>query len=102
MMAQTLQTLMRAIFVIAAVLLGSAIARAEPAKIRIGWAVVPANIGPLMVAKAGLAQHSGNSYAPGFIHFAGAPQQLAALGANEIDIASLAYSTLARGIENGG
>jgi ABC-type nitrate/sulfonate/bicarbonate transport system substrate-binding protein len=96
------RTLTRAVFVIAAVLTALAIARAEPAKIRIGWAVVPANIGPLMVAKAGLAQHNGNSYAAEFIHFAGAPQQLAALGANEIDIASLAYSTLALGIENGG
>jgi len=75
---------------------------AEPAKIRVGWAVVPANIGPLMVAKDGLAPHNGKSYTADFIHFAGAPQQLAALGANELDIASLAYSTFALGIENAG
>jgi len=95
--------LMRAVVVIVALVAGWAIASAaEPPKIRVGWAVVPANIGPLMVAKDGLAAHNGKSYTADFIHFAGAPQQLAALGANELDIASLAYSTFALGIENGG
>jgi NitT/TauT family transport system substrate-binding protein len=94
---------MRAVFVIATLVAGWATSSAaEPAKIRIGWAVVPANIGPLMTAKDGLAPHDGKSYTADFIHFAGAPQQLAALGANELDIASLAYSTFALGIENGG
>jgi len=95
--------LMRAVVVIVALVAGWAIASAaEPPKIRVGWAVVPANIGPLMVAKDGLAAHNGKSYTADFIHFAGAPQQLVALGANELDIASLAYSTFALGIENGG
>ncbi|HXR87397.1 MAG TPA: ABC transporter substrate-binding protein [Stellaceae bacterium] len=95
--------LIRAILLAVALLAGwVSQSPAEPAKIRIGWAVVPANIGPLMIAKAELAPHNSKSYAADFIHFAGAPQQLAALGANELDIASLAYSTFALGIENGG
>jgi sulfonate transport system substrate-binding protein len=93
----------RTIALATALLFGMAAARAaEPPKLRVGWAVVPVNIGPLMVAKNGLATHNGGSYSAEFVHFAGAPQQLAALGAGEIDIASLAYSTFALGIENGG
>jgi sulfonate transport system substrate-binding protein len=95
--------LTRAAFGIATLIAGwTTASAAEPPKIRIGWAVVPANIGPLMTAKVALAPHNGKSYTADFIHFAGAPQQLAALGANEIDIGSLAYSTVALGIENGG
>jgi NitT/TauT family transport system substrate-binding protein len=95
--------MMRALFIATALVMSLSTAHAaETPKIRIGWAVVPANIGPLMVAKSELAPHNGKTYTADFIHFAGAPQQLAALGANEIDIGSLAYSTFALGIENGG
>src|SRR6185437_13930471 len=77
-------------------------ARAEPAKIRVAWVVVPNNLPPILFAKPGIARHQGQSYAMDAIHFSGTPQMISALGANEIDIALLAYSSLAVAIENAG
>jgi len=75
---------------------------AEPAKIRVAWVVVPNNLPPILFAKPGIARHQGQSYAMDAIHFSGTPQMISAFGANEIDIALLAYSSLAVAIENAG
>lgn len=76
--------------------------RADPPKIRVAWVVVPNNLPPILFAKPGIARHQGQSYAMDAIHFSGTPQMISALGANEIDIALLAYSSLAVAIENAG
>jgi len=78
-------------------------ARAEdPVHIRIGWVVVPADIMPLMLHQPALAPHSGKSYIPELTHFSGTPTEMTALAAGELDIAALAYSTFALGVENAG
>ena len=86
-----------------AILIASvATASADPLKIRVAWVVVPNNLPPILFAKPGIARHQGQSYAMDAIHFSGTPQMISAFGANEIDIALLAYSSLAVAIENAG
>jgi NitT/TauT family transport system substrate-binding protein len=77
-------------------------AQAEPTKIRVAWVVVPNNLPPILFAEPGIARHQGQSYTMDAIHFSGTPQMISAFGANEIDIALLAYSSLAVAIENAG
>jgi len=88
-----------ALAILAAGLSGAA---AEPVKIRVAWVVVPNNLPPILFAKPGIARHQGQSYAMDAIHFAGTPLMVQAFAANEIDIALLAYSSLAVAIENAG
>jgi len=75
---------------------------AEPLNIRVAWVVVPNNLPPILFAKPGIARHQGQSYAMDAIRFGGTPQMTTAFGANEIEIALLAYSSLAVAIENAG
>jgi sulfonate transport system substrate-binding protein len=79
-----------------------AAASADPLSIRVAWVVVPNNLPPILFAKPGIARHQGQSYAMDAIRFSGTPQMISALGANDIDIALLAYSSLATAIENAG
>ena len=81
---------------------GISTASADPLPIRVAWVVVPNNLPPILFAKPGLARHQGQSYAMAAIHFSGTPQMISAFAANEIDIALLAYSSLAVAIENAG
>ncbi len=81
--------------------LGAAYAE-EPAPLRIGWVVVPSDLAPVMLAKPGLAPHAGKSYAPQLVHFSGTSTIVTALAAGELDMAAIAYSTLAIAIENAG
>lgn len=71
-----------------------------PVHLRIGWVVVPADIMPLIYAKPGLAAHAGKSYIPELTHFAGTPTEMTALATGDLDIAALAYSTFALGVQN--
>jgi sulfonate transport system substrate-binding protein len=92
---------------VAAAILGAALvmgqARAdEPVHLRMGWVVVPADIIPLMYAKPELAPHAGKTYVAELTHFAGTSTEMTALAAGELDVAALAYSTFALGIENAG
>lgn len=73
-----------------------------PVHLRIGWVVVPADIMPLIFAKPGIAAHAGKSYVPELTHFAGTPTEMTALASGELDVAALAYSTFALGVENAG
>ncbi len=82
-------------------LAAGAAAQAEPVKIRQGWVVAGADSPLLMFGKQGGVQHEGKSYVLDAIHFAGTPPMITALGAGEIDVAALAYSTFALAIENG-
>jgi NitT/TauT family transport system substrate-binding protein len=75
---------------------------AEPLPIRVAWVVVPNNLPPILFAKPGIARHQGQSYAMDAVRFGGTPQMITAFGANEIEIALLAYSSLAVAIENAG
>lgn len=93
----------KAILGIAAMaLLSVGTAAADPVPIRVGWAVVPASLTPLMAAEPGLARHNGQSYALEPVRFAATPQQMAGFAAGEIDIGSFSFSTMALAIENAG
>ena len=89
-------------WVAAALVLAAAAAQAEPAKIRVGFAVVPANLFPLLAATPGVARHRGQSYTLELTRFNGTPQQMAGFAAGEIDMGSFSFSTLAIAIENAG
>ncbi len=89
--------------VVVVLALSANLAAAEgPVHLRIGWVVVPADIMPLIYQKPGLAAHAGKSYIPELTHFAGTPTEMTALAAGELDVAALAYSTFALGVENAG
>ncbi len=92
-----------AAFVAIAASASLAAARAEePVPLRIGWVVVPSDLAPVMLAKPGLAPHAGKSYKPELTHFSGTSTIVTALAAGELDMAAIAYSTLAIAIENAG
>ncbi|HWD56955.1 MAG TPA: ABC transporter substrate-binding protein [Stellaceae bacterium] len=74
----------------------------EPVHLRIGWVVVPADIMPLIFHQPGWAPHAGKTYVPELTHFTGTPTEMTALATGDLDIAALAYSTLALGVENAG
>ena len=88
---------------VAAILLGVIPALADgPVKVRIGWVVVPADIMPLIYQKPGFTAHAGKTYIPELTHFAGTPTEMTALATGELDVAALAYSTFALGVQNAG
>ena len=82
-------------------LVGSRLARAaDLPTIRVGWVVAGANLTPTLFAKPGIAQHEGQTYRMEPVHFSGTPQMITALAADELDIGTLAYSSVALAIEN--
>jgi len=93
---------LRLLFAAAALVLAAWSARAEPPKIRVGYAVVPANLFPLLADTPGVAHHLGQTYTLDLNRFAGTPQQMAGFAAGEIDMGSFSFSTLAIAIENAG
>jgi len=80
----------------------AAAARAEPVRIRMSWVAPVANWGSLVLEKKDLAQHMGKSYTLETMRFQGTPQTITAIANNELEVASLAYSSLAIAIENAG
>jgi sulfonate transport system substrate-binding protein len=75
---------------------------AESVKIRMSWVAPVTNWGSIVLEKKELAQHLGKSYTLEPAHFPGTPPMITALANNELEIATLAYSTLAIAIENAG
>ena len=92
-------------FALAAVALGVigvGAASAEPVKIRMSWVAPLANWGSIIMEKKDLARHMGQSYVLQTIRYPGTPQMIAAVANNELEVASLAYSSLTIAIENAG
>ena len=82
-------------------LIWSGSASAEAKKIKIGYDVVPIHLAPLIFNLGpDVLKNKGKTYTPDLIRFRGSAHQLAALAAGELDIAVLAFSTLAAGIVN--
>jgi NitT/TauT family transport system substrate-binding protein len=97
------ETIARGIaIVVAALLLPGAMAQADPVKIRLGVVPAPTSLVPAIFAAASGARHAGQSYQLEIVGFQGSPVQITALQANEIDIASLGFSTFSVAIENAG
>jgi sulfonate transport system substrate-binding protein len=73
-----------------------------PAKIRIAWVVPVANSPTILYEKPSILKFKGKTYDIELIRFQGTPPMITALAANEVDIALLAYSSLALAIQNAG
>ncbi len=70
-----------------------------PLKLRLGWAVVPAQLTSVLFAKPELLKHYGKSYTVQTIHFRGSTPQIAGLASGELDLAALAFSSFALAIQ---
>jgi NitT/TauT family transport system substrate-binding protein len=75
-------------------------ARAEPLKLRIGWAVIPGQLTAVLFEKKEVLKHFGQSYVAEPIRFRGSAEQITALAAGELDIAAFAFSTFGLAIQN--
>jgi NitT/TauT family transport system substrate-binding protein len=83
-------------------LMGAGAARAEPVKIRMSWVAPVANWGSLILEKPDLLTHMGKSYTLESTRYQGTPQMITAIANNELEVASLAYSSFAIAVENAG
>ena len=72
----------------------------EPLKLRVGWAVVPAQLTSVLFARPDLLKHYGKSYTVETTHFRGSTPQITGLAAGELDLAALAFSSFALAIQN--
>ncbi|HXX26500.1 MAG TPA: ABC transporter substrate-binding protein [Pseudolabrys sp.] len=77
-------------------------ANAEPVKIRMSWVAPLANWGSVILEKPDLLTHMGKSYTLESTRYQGTPQMITAIANNELEVASLAYSSFAIAIENAG
>jgi sulfonate transport system substrate-binding protein len=82
--------------------LSAGIAAAEPVKIRVAWVVGVANWPSIILEKKDLAQHFGKSYVFEPVHYTGTPLMITAMATGDLEIGTLAYSSLALAIENAG
>jgi sulfonate transport system substrate-binding protein len=88
---------------IAIAMLGVAPASAQqPVRIRVSWVAPVSNWASIMLEKKELAKHLGKSYTMEPVRFAGTPPMVTALASGELEVANLAYSTLAIAIQNAG
>ena len=83
-------------------LLGAGAAQAEPVKIRMSWVAPLANWASIIMEKKDLAKHMGQSYVLETVRYPGTPQMIAAIANNELEVASIAYSSLTIAIDNAG
>jgi NitT/TauT family transport system substrate-binding protein len=83
-------------------LLGASAANAEPVQIRMSWVAPLANWASIVLEKKDLMKHLGKSYTLAATRYQGTPQMITAIANNELEVASLAYSSLAIAIDNAG
>jgi NitT/TauT family transport system substrate-binding protein len=74
----------------------------QPVKIRASWVAPVANWASILLEKKDLARHLGKSYVYEPTRYAGTPPMITALANNELEVANLAYSTLAIAVANAG
>jgi len=92
---------MRSLLLATLLLIGGT-AFAQPVKIRVAYVVPVANWSSIIFEKQGLAKHNGRSYTFEAVHFQGTPQMITALANNELEIADLAFASLAIAVQNAG
>ncbi len=80
----------------------TSVANAAPVKIRMSWVAPLANWASVLLEKKDLMKHYGKSYTLETTHFAGTPPMITALANNELEVASLAYSSFAIAVANAG
>jgi NitT/TauT family transport system substrate-binding protein len=88
--------------VAAAIVSATAAQSQQPVNIRASWVAPVANWASILAEKPDLARHAGKSYVFESVRFAGTPPMITALANNELEVASLAYSSLAIAIQNAG
>lgn len=81
--------------------LGSSHAQ-QPLKLRMAWTVAPAQLAPIMLDPPGVAKHAGKSYVLEPVRYQGSAATMAALAANELDLAPLTFIQLGPAIQNAG
>ena len=74
----------------------------QPVKIRVSWVAPVSNWASIWLEKKDLAKHLGKSYTLEAVRYAGTPPMVTALASGELEVANLAYSTLAIAIKNAG
>ncbi|HUB97910.1 MAG TPA: ABC transporter substrate-binding protein [Stellaceae bacterium] len=84
-----------------AMIAGAAKAEA-PVTIHLAWVLPISNWASIIYEKKDLMKHYGKTYQPELVHFQATPAMIQALAAGEIEVADLAYSSLAIAIENAG
>lgn len=89
-------------FAVVALFGTSAASAQQPVKIRVSFVAPVSNWASIMLEKKDLARHLGKSYVMEPVRFAGTPPMVTALANNELEVANLAYSTLAIAIQNAG
>src|SRR4051812_29884484 len=77
-------------------------ATAQPLLIRMSYVVPLSNWAPFMVAKKDIARHWGHSYTMEAVRYQGTPDMITGLARGELEIASLAYSTVGIAVVNAG
>jgi sulfonate transport system substrate-binding protein len=87
---------------VALLALGSGFAAAEPLQVRVSWTAPVSDWASIWLEKKDLAQNYGKTYVFDAVRYRGTPPMITALANNELEIASLAYSTLPIAIENAG
>ena len=96
--------LRRALPLLAALLIGGVAARAEPLKLRVGWAQAPSQLtalsDDLMKRHPALFPHLAKSYVLEPLRFQGSTPQIEGLASGELEIAALGPSSLALAIGN--
>ncbi|HEX3973324.1 MAG TPA: ABC transporter substrate-binding protein [Stellaceae bacterium] len=75
-------------------------ARAEPAKIRMGWAVAGGDAPLQQLGDKGTARHEGKSYTLELMHFNGTTPMISALASGDLDVTSMSGPPLALAVEN--
>jgi NitT/TauT family transport system substrate-binding protein len=75
---------------------------AEPVKLRVTWAVAPAQLTPILFEPPGIAKHNGRSYTFESVRHAGSSVGMAALASGEAEIVAMVFTTLGPAIQNAG
>ena len=74
----------------------------EPVKLRVSYAVAPAQLTPILFVHPGLARHLGQSYTLEATRVVGSSVGLQMLAANELDLVAMTFNVLATAIQNAG
>ena len=82
--------------------LGGGATTAEPLQVRVSWTAPVSDWASIWLEKKDLALNYGKSYVFDAVRYRGTPPMITALANNELEIASLAYSTLPIAVENAG
>ena len=82
--------------------LGGGMATAEPLQVHVSWTAPVSDWASIWLEKKDLARNYGKTYVFEPVRYRGTPPMITALATNELEIASLAYSTLPIAVENAG